>query len=866
MHLYLRQDIFAEPSEVVAAIDREVKHRQMIHDQHAAFSSGSDASDTLHMWAKVDGARVGQELFSQSYQLPDNRHAYAYMPSGPRQRPVSESLSSDTNSEHSTPELLVQRIPPSNPSEPKVDASFPEKITNTHELKVLPPKPTAGSDVGSSALDSVQITKLLLPTIKGHAPGTLRDPALDLQCELVPRDRGNASDGERPTLPCGACDNNIFRTVLIRKTKNGSKFYHKSCVCNSCDDPLDKLRVPWANQTQFYHPDCCCQFCYKPIFEGEEETEEIVASDPKYRYYPKPYRFHSRCPKIKSPPFNATICASCKREIRQEKIVRTGADEKKYHSWCMTPQFVFKPRLREAESNAYYDHEAHTKRIFSVDWKKCLKRKSLHGLLTDCKTDARKLKKCIAPFYERICDIYDMYSGFGRFNASDADDAFELQQAEVKQWASDADLFSGGFTWNRCYTFFLAANVEIDTEIVIADEDDEDDDYEGDAAATYGDVADDEGIDADDAVNDDSSLVRFEFVLFLIMCAHGRYFSQSSNDLVSAVSKCLTNHLANIKLPAIYENLPQLDPDDMHPCVHRPNDFRYTCLYHRGVQEVLQKHIRFLQSVFVCYSRFSGRKNSLKIDRWFEFTRDALLIDQDSSERDILLCFCFSRMRVKDEMVKRERVTELTFVGFLESLVRIAFAKNIDLFALLIADVMELSTLPKGATPPQKWLEKGFMREADASNDPDVWGPSIQAIAQRGELGFYPQHGGYRVDILIEGIKYIFQVHKDWNLRSKFPPVNNKQLRVLESRDGKSPKHDPAGPTMTTMQLWEPETGHAIFRPEETGHVAGISVHKSAGKVITNMFGSTRSEHHGAKSGKGRKGSLMLHKLKKKKK
>ena len=394
-----------------------------------------------------------------------------------------------------------------------------------------------------------------------------------------------------------------------------------------------------------------------PLHDDVIAKNQILAKQPHRSKY---YRFHKRCPKIKSPPYNSVICANCKLEIKkteqEQNMVVSNENQQKYHTWCMLPESVFKARLREAESNAYYDHSEHIETIYNVDWHKMIKRKQFHDLLERCGCKAAALKQVILPFYEKFLDTYDMYGGFGRFNKSDPDDAFELQKNEVKQWATDSKIMnSTEVTWNRLFTFFLAANVELDAEILESD-------INRSLSKTPNGSSSKEmaskeiiEIDGNDEENDDTSLVRFEFLLFIILCAHARYYTQSSNDLVSAVEKCLSNHLKKIKLGSHYENLPQMDPNENHPCIHRPNDFRYNCLYRYSVIKVLVDNNKFLQSLFVYYSRHNGRKNELPIVYWFELIRDTMIIDSDSSERDILLCFCYSRMRVVDEMLDRQR-------------------------------------------------------------------------------------------------------------------------------------------------------------------------------------------------------------------
>jgi hypothetical protein len=307
-------------------------------------------------------------------------------------------------------------------------------------------------------------------------------------------------------------------------------------------------------------------------------------------------------------------------------------------------------------------------------------------------------------------------------------------------------------SWNRLYTFFLASNIEIDIkEEAFVDNDNNNNENE------------------DEQDNDDTSLVRFEFLLFIIMSAHARYYTQSSNDLVSSVDKCFRNHIYKFKLGSKYHNLPQMDTN--HPCVHRPNDFRYNCLYTRNVSVVLNNYNKFLMSVFSVYSNHNGRKNEMAIDLWFDFIKDACIIDQDSSERDILLCFCYSRMRVKDEMYNRKRVTKLTYNEFLESLVRIAMVKEFVVYSLMLKGLLD--TKDK-YDYPDKWWDAGFKPECLA----------VDRLASYGNIPKWrSSDSGDRLELLILGIRYIFEVKRNWHLNTKFSRLNSKQIKILESRD-----------------------------------------------------------------------------------
>ena len=646
-------------------------------------------------------------------------------------------------------------------------------------------------------------------------------------------------------------DISITETVLVRSTSNttttSTSYYHPHCVCMDCNSPLmDPIKVPWPTPhaaatgsggadgdgggdggdssaaviaplslvpTNYYHPDCCCQYCFQPFINGNAALEEqltttttttnSILATPPHRY--THYRFHKKCPKQKSPGYNVISCAACNGVIDDLEDMHVSLEnQQQYHRGCIEDHYVFKSRLREAESNSYYDHFEHIEKIFHIDWQKMSKRKRFVQLLatTHC-TNVTNLKTTILPYYEQFCDIYDMYGGFGRFDKNDPDDAFELQKNEVKQWAQDSQMIHLGTDcgWNRLYTFFLAANVEISIQ--------EDSEGAGHGGEQKVDVNAAAAAAVDNDQNDDTSLVRFEFLLFIVMCAHARYYSQSSNDLISAVDKCFRHHVSNMKLGHKYVSLPQMDVDTKHPCVHRSNDFRFHCLYTHRVAQVLQQNQTFLMSVFAYYSQ--TRKNELSIDLWFDLIKDTGMIDQDSSERDVLLCFCYSRMRVRDEMHLRKRVTKLTFCEFLESLVRIAMIKSLVVLAL------HLKGIPldknKQYHPPMKWIDAGFKPHCSA----------VDRLAQQGNVPMWrSEDAGDRVDLLVRGMKHMFETKMSWNLHSKFKPLSKKHVAVLESRDTKNAKHVPQN--MTKYQLFDPVTGRCVFRQVETKYVKGITV------------------------------------------
>ena len=344
-------------------------------------------------------------MFAKKYTLPNGQgHAFAYMPQGPKQRGLELEEETATAAFTQTPMALVRKQAPGYPTMVSLSLNFPTLLSAPSRDN--PPIPQGDPP-------------LLLPTLPGRLPGTLKDTSLEVRCEMWPA-MGSGGGGGPPCLTCGAaCGQTITKTVLVR-SKEGSNtkgYYHPHCVCHDCNTPMqDMLRVPWTppatasgqmSEEQFYHPDCTCQFCYKPFTkEGalQEETTHLILAAPEHKYKYKHLRFHKHCPKIKSPGFNVVTCASCNGVVENEetmvvidvKDVKDVKDESAKTSKrnktastavvsvaetlhfcpeCITEEFVFKARVRESESNSYYDHAEHIETIFNIDFAKLMKRR-----------------------------------------------------------------------------------------------------------------------------------------------------------------------------------------------------------------------------------------------------------------------------------------------------------------------------------------------------------------------------------------------------------------------------------------------------------------------------------------------------------
>lgn len=418
----------------------------------------------------------------------------------------------------------------------------------------------------------------------------------------------------------------------------------------------------------------------------------------------------------------------------------------------------------------------------------------------------------------------DLFSAFGRFNPNDVDDVCEMQTAELKQWAVEFDVLSKELDTNMLLSFFQVANKEVDIEGSVAEDDSE---------ASQSDDADSGGED-NDADNDDFSLLRFEFVIVCIMCAHFRYFKSSNDDLCAAVQEFASRHIHR-RLRDRYSSLPRMDKK--WPVLHHPNDFRHTILYSWHVNAVLSAHLKFLQSVFVHFSKSNGNRNELRIDYFFKFAKAVRILDSDMSERDLLLCFSWSRMRVRDELKERARVAILTMADFMEALVRIAVAKDMSAYARF------LSGQPKAAQDqiPMKWAEIEF----------NPTGPALEMLA--GQHGsdvdtWTPEYAAHALEIFIQAIRHCLSYDK-----VHLPKLNPTKVRVLLSKNISSHRASKVPKShKQTSQNFDANTGLALLTTSETGFVRGITVSANAEAALMKAFTKV------PKSARSRRKSRML--------
>jgi hypothetical protein len=305
---------------------------------------------------------------------------------------------------------------------------------------------------------------------------------------------------------------------------------------------------------------------------------------------------------------------------------------------------VFAPRLKEADCRAFYDSTKSEKKMFNKDWARLLTKEKFCNMVgrEDMGSDRKSQDESIRALGELMGDAYGMlYEAMCYFAALGNGGEFSLQFNEYSHLLEECGIplaESDFCKRSDLDTIFIAANYEEDK------------------------------MSADAKLNDDNSLMRFEYIETLVRIAVARFIRtvpEFPKDICLATQKLITE--------VIQPNMPP------EACV-TSNDFRRNRLYFEEMDLIYEKHLRTLKALYSRYlTRPKGgglRSKQLKMDGWMQMLDDAGFIDDQFALRYAKMCFVWARMNVFDEFKNAERLESLTFVDFLEVLGRSADIKH----------------------------------------------------------------------------------------------------------------------------------------------------------------------------------------------
>ena len=226
-------------------------------------------------------------------------------------------------------------------------------------------------------------------------------------------------------------------------------------------------------------------------------------------------------------------------------------------------------------------------------------------------------------------------------------------------------------------------------------------------------VAINAGAARDETYNHMRALCRHELLNIFVRTAIQRYVLQGTMKDVSDALDLLMKSIVSVEAPAMAQHVP--DGEMATPSAHAhlgssrivqrrsqrvrslpqrrllslPRcrchaDFRWAACYIEETDTVLRRHEASLRYIFEGFARGDGELGNkmrstslLGYDEWARFIAMTNLVDPAFPSGVSTMCFVWARSRVVDEASEthRPKLIQLSFIDFLEALVRVAMAK-----------------------------------------------------------------------------------------------------------------------------------------------------------------------------------------------
>ncbi|CAM9640570.1 unnamed protein product [Chrysoparadoxa australica] len=327
---------------------------------------------------------------------------------------------------------------------------------------------------------------------------------------------------------------------------------------------------------------------------------------------------------------------------------------------------IFAPRRRDGEARSYFDTDRVIMRAVETDWGRMLKEERVKKFMTKSAPEVQSgeigldaaldsVKAVFQEFYRTLLGIFDYYCVASNLLGRGA---FSIQQNSYSRLCQDAGIPDKDCTVEELGKIFVLVNFETDKN------------------------------STESEVNEDRALMRFELMEALLRIAVRKY-----NDAAPTCADMLRRLMEG--------NVLQCPAEALEP----PDTFRKNRLYKEDVDAVLGSHQKPLQLIYKKYSMLNpvGGKAALGLDEWKVLLTDCRLLGGEGQSaalraqmREARNAFYRARMIVSDEIRKRDKLFNLSFVDFLEALARLADMMSVptdqDLEALKITDIMEFET------------------------------------------------------------------------------------------------------------------------------------------------------------------------------
>jgi len=169
------------------------------------------------------------------------------------------------------------------------------------------------------------------------------------------------------------------------------------------------------------------------------------------------------------------------------------------------------------------------------------------------------------------------------------------------------------------------------------------------------------------ALGFDRALLRHQWLQVIVRVAIAKYIK---TGLTADVSEALDELIAVDILP------------NVSPFAHHDHDrFRNDQLYSEATEIAILKYWSSLKEIYRRYSSSdednaaASKAEQMSLVEWRRLMKDAAMLDGRFTKRESNLCVIYSQCFVADEVNRRNKLVQMTFVDFLEALGRIAVFK-----------------------------------------------------------------------------------------------------------------------------------------------------------------------------------------------
>jgi len=436
------------------------------------------------------------------------------------------------------------------------------------------------------------------------------------------------------------------------------------------------------------------------------------------------------------PPQPAFILCEAPPPLEANKAVLAGAPtDPPGHGYSHTHDTsVWHDRPKLNDGKDYVDGGNLYEKALNRDWRRLLNedrffkfvdREDDHaadesGQVETVEDELEEVKEVLFKWAGPLLRMFDYYCLLGAVsNNNNENSAFSVGENSYYSMCSDLRLVDG----KKCSKGFLGRTfIQVNVE--------------SDAGGGDGFGAPAKGaaeLQAQNFVNEDRALMRFEFLEALVRIAVCRYKEAAGGDVSEALELLMHNHVdvyfvhrgdkfggmdlgqAAESLGGDSVDLESLGGSPMKrqlaalavPLAGRPsqtlfvdpNTWRCKSLYTHSVDDLLKSHQRALDIIFNSYSRYGvvvrngiSQKDKValfSLQCWMDFLEDSGLLakvagsgnlwGKQLSQRDAKLAFFLSRFTVVDEVKNRNRCMSLDRLEFYECLCRTAEIMSEDL-------------------------------------------------------------------------------------------------------------------------------------------------------------------------------------------